>query len=197
MRRHRQLVTLFVTASMTAAALLAGAPAHADSDVSADARRDVLWTSRDGSERQIVPSAALGDIVQVRTQHTTQAVRVWVTYRALVTGDQYLYAAVGTRQIYGAAVLFHVSKRHPHQKPRLLYLGSAEDWTCPRASWDLSYARNQLYVRVPRQCLANPDRVHVAAAWFRQGRAGRKSDFAFLDGTTPDVAAFGPWVASG
>lgn len=195
--RGRPVMT--VTGLMTSLAMAAvlASPARAATDVSGDAKGDVIWVSPDGSKERLLPAAKRGDIVRVRTVHSTRAVRVWVTYRGLIPADQYLYVAVGTPKTYGGALMFHTSRADQHPDPNLYYEGSGEDWACPGAGWHISYARNRLYARVPRGCLGNPGKVHVAAAWFSHRPKGSRFDFAFLDGKRPDIAAFGPWVKAG
>lgn len=159
-------IRVAVATSLVAVVTLAPTAAHADAYTGYDATKDVSFFPPDdgsgnGGYYRGAPNRAIGDVVRIRGELTSQNLRISQTYRALpAAGKQQLHEFYisTSKQTY----LVEVNAYHGHWLGTAsLNLRGGSKVNCPNLIKRIDYPAGRVIVQVPRSCLGNPGSVKI------------------------------------
>ena len=187
--------------ALAATALVLGAagPAHAERDVVADAKRDVVHVEGIGDDPAPKPRDRVRDITAFSSSYADDRVALTLTMRRLGTPLR-LFLLIRTApdtqwliEYQRAAGLPAEVALYPPGAVRVAHRGAPSPVSCPGLRSRHSPAKERLRVVVPEACIGSPASIRTAAVTETDpGSGGRRVDDARVDVHNPGPTKFGP-----
>ncbi len=173
------------TAVMVAGLVAIGAPAHADTITTRDARHDVQrQPPSENAEPTLAPSRREGDVISFRVAHRADRVLLRIRYDRLSRPRhrQQVVHVVSMRTWRTGLSTASLIATKDEPQGTLLWEGRRPHRTCDGLRTRIDYRADRVIFSVPRECLGNPRWVRAGGGTGTLSRHALWYDDAQLDG---------------